>query len=124
MTLHDSASLKKGLLCECMADVFAFVDLQTRKIANNLQTLADEHKFMDCKPPKKDKPEGKPSTFHRWQNQINILPSCTFLRNVGDKAIVSLQKVEAEGKTLEPVIIVHITNYTKFLWENCDGNVG
>jgi hypothetical protein len=119
-----SASLKRGLLYECMADVFAFVDLQIKKIANNLLKLQEAHKFMDCKPPKKDKPDGKPSTFHRWQNQVNILPSCSFLRHVGNKAIVSLQRVEKEGKTLEPVIIVHITDLTNFLWEHCDGNVG
>lgn len=118
-----SKALKNGWLCEVLEIIFFFMSLKLSKIAKELEKLQQFKKFMNDKPPRRDRPEEKPSTGYRWQQEVNLLPSCTLVRRVGEHIFVSLQEVQPTKHVQEIVKIVHITNLEGFLWDDTPENV-
>ena len=121
----NKAALKRGRLFEVLDDVFFFLDIRVHKIASNLKDLMSKQAFMESKPPKehrRDPKQTRGSVGWRWQTQINCMASCSVQHQEG-KIVISHESVEATGKTLERVTVVHITSLEGFLWKDTPENV-
>ena len=122
----NKTNLKKGRLFEVLSDLFFFFNLRLEKIAVDLKDLRSRNAFMESNPPKNhmrnDTLNQRGSVGWRWQTQVNCLAACQVVRQHG-KIVTSHQRVAAEGRIRESVIVVHVTSIEKFLWKDTADNV-
>jgi hypothetical protein len=122
----NKTNLKKGRLFEVLSDLFFFFNLRLEKIAVDLKDLRSRNAFMESNPPKthmrSDTSNQRGSVGWRWQTQVNCLAACQVVRQDG-KIVTSHQRVAAEGRIRESVIVVHVTSIEKFLWKDTADNV-
>ena len=134
--------LKNGMLCDCLAKVFFFLEVRLGNIAIDLKAILAKNKFMEDHPPKR--PDEKPTTGYRWQmqvrivwwwctshsfmirvvtryRQVNAIPSCVIQAKVGDNIVISHQ-IE-HGRDKKPCTVVHIASLEGFLWQDSADNV-
>ncbi len=67
-TKEESAVLRKGTIHDSLSRLFVFTTIRVAKVANELNNLTKQGKFMDCEVPKPQ--TYRKSTYFRWNDQV------------------------------------------------------
>ena len=66
----EKAILGKGMIHESLEHLFTFTTVRVARIANDLNSLLKQNKFMDSDVP--DDKTYRKSTYYRWNDQVSV----------------------------------------------------